>query len=95
MNDAIGFEALNDAIVDAERVCTSVLCDVVSQNLLFIFGQSLQSLCYAKIAAPPEPPTPCETNEIVSSGHYEKRDADNKSKPKHRAIVLCKLKNSD
>lgn len=95
VNDAIGFESLHDAIVDAERICTGVLRDVEPQNLLFIFGQTLQSLCYAAIASPPEPPLLYEGDTVADNGHHKECSGDDKDKPKHRAVVLCKLKHSD
>lgn len=95
VNDAVGFESLHDAIVDAERICASVFREVEPQNLLFIFGQTLQSLCYAPMAAPPEPPLLYEGDTVSDNGHHEECSGDDKDKPTHRAVVLCKLKYSD
>lgn len=95
VNDAAGFETLHDTIVDAERVCASVLREVVPENLLFVFGQTLQSLLDTPIAAPPEPPLLYESDAVADNGNHEKPDGDNESKAQHRAIVLCKLKYSD
>lgn len=95
VNDAASFESLHDAIVDAERVCASVLRDVVPENLLFIFGQTVQALLDTPIPAPPDPPLFYESDAVASNGNHEQGDGDNKGKPKHRAVVLCKLKHSD
>lgn len=95
VNDAAGFETLHDAIVDAERVCASVLREVIPENLLFVFGQTLQPLLDTPIAAPPEPPLLYESDAVANKGNHEKWDSDNEGKAQHRAIVLCKLKYSD
>ena len=95
VNDAIGFETLYDAVLNAECVGARVLRYVEAENLLFIFGQTIQSLGYAPIEAPLAPPPFDEGDSVGGDGHGEEGGSDNESKPKHRAVVLCKLKYSD
>ena len=95
VNDAIGFETLYDAVLNAECVGARVLHYVEAENLLFIFGQTIQSLGYAPIETPLAPPPFYEGDSIGGDGHGEEGSSDNESKSKHRAIFLCKLKDSN
>lgn len=95
IDDAFGYETLNDAIIDAEKIGARLLREVVPENLFFIFGQTIQSLGYAPIALSPVPPLIDEGDSIARYGNGEKSACNNKSESKYRAIVLCKLKHAD
>lgn len=71
VNDSIGYETLHDTIVVAEDISASLLRNVEPENLLFIFGQTIQAIGYALIEAPLTPPTfndgnPVSTNQKVN-----------------------------
>ena len=95
VNDSIGYETLNDAIIVAENIGTGLLRYVEPENLLFVFGQTMQSISYVPIETPLSPPPFCDGNSIGGNGDSEQSNGNNKGKPKHRAVVLCKLKHSD
>ena len=92
INDAVGFESLHDAVFNAEHIGASIVGDVEPENLLFIFGQTIQSLGYAPIDAPMPPPFINERNYVGEQRDNKERNGNNKGKPKNRAIVLCKLR---
>lgn len=92
INDSIGFESLYDAIFNSEHVGSRILRDVEPEDLFFILGQTLESLCYAPIVCPSPPPLFDEAKQVTGHGDDKKRNSDNKSKPKHRAVFLCKLR---
>lgn len=95
INDSLGYETLHDAIINAEAIGASLLGEVEPENLLFIFGQTIQSLGYAPIELPLSPPCFGESESIGSDGHNKEGNGNNEGKPKHRAAVLCKLKYAD
>ena len=95
IDDAIGYETLHDAVIDAENVSASLLGHVEPENLLFIFGQTMQSLGYAPIELPMTPPPSNECEYVDRNRNSEEDGRDNKSKPKSRTIVLGKLKNAN
>ncbi|MEN9865619.1 MAG: hypothetical protein RL748_1209 [Pseudomonadota bacterium] len=94
-NDAIGFETLNDAIFNAEHIGSCILGEVKAENLLFIFGQTLESIGYVPIELSPSPPFFDEADYIGGNRDNKKRHGDNKGKAENRAIILCKLRNTD
>jgi hypothetical protein len=95
INDSFGYEPLNDAIINAERAGACSFGEVVPENLLFVFGQTIQSIGYASMNLPVTTPPLYEGTTIGGKRHSEKTTGNNKDKPKHRAIVLCKLKDSN
>ena len=95
VNDSIGYETLHDAIIVAEDIGASLFRNVEAENLLFIFGQTIQSIGYAPIEATLPPPTFHEGNSVAGHGNHKQGASNNEGKPKHRAVVLCKLKHSD
>lgn len=94
-NDAVGSETLNDTIVDAERVCASIFRDVIPENLLFIFCQTLESLCYAPIPALPDPPCLYESEGFCGDSCREQSTCHNERKAQQGAVVFCKLRYPD
>lgn len=95
INDSVGYKSLHDAVLDAERICSSVLCNIEPENLLFIFGQTLQSLGHAPIECPAMPPVSDNDNNVGRNRDGKEGNGYDKGKPKHRAIVLCKLRHTD
>ena len=95
INDSFGFESLHDAILNAEHIGSRVLGYVEPENLFFIFCQTVQSLGHATIKCPPTPPLFDERDCIGGHRDGKKRNGDDKGKPKHRAVVLCKLRDAD
>lgn len=95
INDTIGYETLHDAIIVAENIGTRLLCYVEPQDLFFVFGQTVQSLGYAPIEFPLAPPRFNEREYVRKSGYGEEGNSNNEGKPKHGAVVLCKLKYAD
>lgn len=93
-NDTLGYKSLNDAVIDSENIALSLLHDVKSENLFFIFGQTIESLNLALIEFPFLPPSfgpLCEFNEACSAKECEGK---NQNDTQPRAIILCKLQNT-
>ena len=95
INDSRGYKFLNDAIIDSERICASIFREVEPQNLLFIFGQTIQSLGYAPIEFLLIPPLFYERDYINGHRYNKEGNDNNEGKPKHRAVILCELKHTD
>ncbi|GAB5605379.1 hypothetical protein TK5_14590 [Sideroxyarcus sp. TK5] len=94
-NDAIGFESLNDAIFNAKHIGSRILGKVKAENLLFIFGQTMESIGYAPIEISPSSPFFYKVDYIGGNRDDKKRHGDNKGKAENRPIILCKLRNAD
>lgn len=95
VNNPIGYETLYDAIIVAEDVGSRLMRYVEPENLLFIFGKTIQSIGYAPIEDPLTPPALDEVYSVDSNGNSKKGTGGNQSKAKNRAIILCKLKSSN
>ena len=92
IDDAIGYESLNNAILDAEHVGARILCDVIPQNLLLVFGQTLKSLHDAFMEFP-LPPKVFDPIYPPSANCYQKKDNRRQEKnPENCAVILCKLR---
>jgi len=92
VNDALGYETLYNAIIEAESIGASLLGEVIPENLFFIFGQTIESLGYAPIEFPLSPPFFNERVCTCEERNKGERNGHNKDKSNNRAVVLCKLK---
>ena len=95
VNDAVGYERLNDAIIDAQGIGSRILDYVKAENLFFAFGESVEALRDALRHFPlPEEffqPSPS----IYGDLNEEERCGDKKKNPNNKAIVLCKLRKAN
>ena len=62
IDDASGYQTLDSAIVNSERVALSVSCKVKPENLLFVFCKTIESLFHVEIELPLSPPIFDEVN---------------------------------
>lgn len=91
VDDPRGYESLHHAILDAEVIGTSLMMDVNPQNLLLIFGETVQSLRDA-LKQLPIPPEAFDSADYETAYGYKQQDNREKEKnPENRAIILCKL----
>jgi hypothetical protein len=91
-DDSTGYETLYDAIVDAEHIAARLLSDVVPENLLFVFSESLQAILHFKMKLPPPP---CPGDAFEKAARIVDHDQSHRSQQndsQNRAIVLCKLR---
>ena len=95
INDACGYESLDAAIINAQNVGTSLLGKVKPENLLFVFGESVQSLqsglreiCDRLLVTYP-------ASDCYGPIYSEEDARANKDYREPRAIVLCKIKNAE
>jgi hypothetical protein len=95
INDTRGYQSIHDAILDAEIVGASVAMDVKPQNLLLVFGETVQSLRDA-LKQLPLPPQAFDAANYDTAYGYKQQDNRRKEKnPENRAIILCKLSQSE
>ncbi len=94
VDDTCGYETLNDAILDAERIGARLQGHVVAENLFFIFSQTVEALKdgLAHFPFPPEALVPLmdpteESNTNESAGGKEDQS-------KNCAVILCKLRHA-
>jgi hypothetical protein len=95
IDDAFGYETLNHAVIEAENVGTSLVGYVKTENLLFIFGQTIQSLRYSPIEVPFYTQFLDGVDDLYCHGHNKHCARDNQGQPQARAVVLCKLKHAN
>lgn len=93
VDDACGYETSHDAILNAEHIGASILHDVIPQNLLLVFGQTMQSLNDALMEIPLPPEAFNSVYPPSADCYQEKSYRGQKKNPKNCAIVLCKLRN--
>lgn len=94
INDSCGYESLNSAVLDAELIAARLFGEVIPENLLFVFGQTIQSLSHFEIKFPLSPPISYERKCVCKNRHKKKRHCDDEDKSNNRAIILCKLKDA-
>ena len=94
INDSLGYETLNDAIINAESVGACLVGKVEPENLLFVFSQTIQSLGHFPIILPLSPPVSYERKCVCENRHKEKGHCDDEYKSNNRSIILCKLKDT-
>ena len=94
-NNAGGYKTLNNAIRDIEDIGLCLLSNVKTENLLFIFGQTVESLRHALIEFPIFPPLfdPFCNFDGYCNDEKCRRKEEYDTQP--RAIILCKLINTD
>jgi hypothetical protein len=90
-NNPLGFESIHDAILKAEHVGLRLMSYVKPENLLFVFGETVESLQYALDAfcvlhsiSPP-------LYDYYAPIYQEQRESQKKEKTEPRAIILCKV----
>ena len=94
-NDAIGYESLDDAIFNAEHVGACLLGEVIPQNLLLVFGQTLKSLDDALVEFPLPPEALEQIHAPAPYRNQEEHQRRKEKNPKNCAVILCKLKNPE
>lgn len=90
-DDAFRGEALHDSIIILEDIAFRLLGDVKSENLLFIFSetvQGLQDFLFEYSFSPPPLYPPCEFNADCDG---QECTCEDKYDTEPRAIILCKV----
>lgn len=94
-NDACGYKTLDDAVINSENVALGLMRNVIPENLLFVFSQTVEAIRHAIVEFPPPPPS---FNKICCFGndsYSKKRRGEDENSANNRAIILCKVVNSD
>lgn len=95
INNSIGFQSINDAIMEAENVASGLLKYVKSEDLFFFFGETLESLQSALREFSFRNSIPYAENNIFDPIHKESKYYENIYNPHPLAIVLCKFINTE
>jgi len=93
-NDAIGYELLRDAIANAQVVSSRLLQEIIPENLLFVFGQTVQSLQCALREFADQYSVSYPAQDCYGPIYSEQDADDNQEQGEMRAIILCKLINA-
>lgn len=91
-DDAVGYESLHDAVVDAKHVGARLLCHVEAKDLLFIFSQTREAFAQIPLAPPLEVEMRGETDQRLNRADSNAGRAKDQSQPEKRAVVFCKLR---
>jgi hypothetical protein len=94
-NDAISYESLNDAIINAQHIGASLLDKVKPENLFFIFGQTVQSLQSAMREFADKHLVTYPTEDCYAPVYTEKDACKNKYAKDICAIMRCKIINAE
>lgn len=95
VNNSLGYESLYDAIVHAESVGACLQGKVISENLLFIFGQTIESLSHAALELPVLYAPSYKGKDVNCYRHDEKGNCNNKSDAKNRAVIFRNFKHAN
>jgi hypothetical protein len=95
MNDTIGCESIYDAIINAQHIGARLLGNVKPQNLLFVFGETVQSLQSALRKFADERLVAYPADDCYGAIYTEKDARKYEGEKEMWAIVLCKLNTSE
>lgn len=94
-DNACGFKSLNDAIIVAQNIGFRLLGNVKAENLLFVFGQTVQSLQSALREFADQHFISYPATDCYAPVRGEERACDDKRQGDPLAVVLCKLVNAE
>jgi hypothetical protein len=92
INNACGYESLNNAIINAQDIGSRLLGKVKPENLLFVFGESVQSLQSSLCEFFDGLLVKYPKSECYDAINAEQDGRANKNDGEPYAIVLCKKK---
>jgi hypothetical protein len=92
--NTIGCESINNAIINAQNIGARLLGEVKSENLLFVFGQTVQSLQSTLREFTDEHLAAYPAKDCYGSIYTEKDTRKNKHAKEISAVVLRKIINS-
>lgn len=95
INNAGGYKSLNDAIINAQRIGFCLLPNVKPEDLLFIFGETVESLQSALREFCDSYSVSYPSDNCYAPIYTKQYNRDNEDKPDPLAIVLCKVINAD
>jgi len=95
IDDTCGYETLRDAVSDAERIGFRLLGYIEPENLLFAFSESVKVLQRFLFRFLIKNRVPYSPDNLFAPISQRQRDAYEKTHPKQRAIVLCKVRHAE
>ena len=94
INNALGYESIDDAIVDAKTVSFSLLSNVKPENLFFFFSQCVQGLRNGFFEFCLANSIPYNSRDLFAISYQEQDYTNQESWADPLAIVFCKLKHA-
>ena len=91
VDDATGYESLHDAIVNAQVVSARCIPDIKPENLLFVFGQTIQSLQLSLREFADQHLVSYPMEDCFGPIYNEQDAGENQEYGDPLAIVLCKI----
>lgn len=95
VNDARGYESLHDAVTNVQIISSRLSCQVKPENLLLVFGETVQSLQAAFRDFADKYSVSYPTEDFYGPIYTEQGTSDNQDHGEMRAIVLCKIVKAD
>ena len=94
-NNTLGYQAINDAVIDAQHIGFALLAEVIPEDLFFFFGETVQALQDAFFSFNSERYIPYNHTDFYAPVNNDKGRSCNKSNAKPLAIILCKVVNTE
>ena len=91
VNESAGYESVHDAVVDAEFVGLTFRSYVKSENLFFVFGETVKSLQREFMKFCESHSIPYNAANIYGPVYDEQTDCSDERQTEPLAIVLCKV----
>jgi hypothetical protein len=94
-NDAYGYKSTHDAVINAQNIASRLSCHVKPENLLFVFGETVQSLQSAFFDFANQHSLSYPAEDFYGPIYNEQDTGDDQEYGEPLAIVLCKVINAE
>lgn len=94
INDALGYQSIDDAIISAKSIGLALLSQVIPENLFFFFGESVKTLNYSFFEFNAAYHISYNSADFYAPIYGNERYSCYESNTNPLVIVLCKLINS-
>lgn len=92
--DALGYQTVHDAVIDAQHVGFALLGKVVPENLFFFFGETVKALQNSFFSFHAQRSIPYDPHDFYAPIYCRYGGGSNQRNAEPLAIVLCKVVNA-
>lgn len=95
INDSVGYESIDDAIINSERIGLALRGVVKAENLFFVFGESVQFLRDALFRFLESRSIPYNSADLYAPVNSKESDRCEERETNPLAVVLCQVSNAE